>query len=243
MQINVENFKTVLNKATLNKTIDSVQLNFGGGKIESKMINEGNDAIVFLNVDNNVLSTNDETTFNFREPTQNLLPFLNIIDSEFVDVDIQREKVVLKDGRQKANVHFSSPAAIRTFGSSPRELDFFLSIQLDDNFIEIYKKLKKVGNRFGKVYFSVEDNRFFIETTDKTNQFSNGLKFELTEIEKDNLSMFFDFKNFVNVLEVINGDAADFTLNFAWIEEQEKGALIAKKNDDSEIYFLMSRQE
>ena len=189
------------------------------------------------------MTTDDETTFNFREPTQNLFPFLNIIDNQLIDIDIQREKVVLKDGRQKANIFLSSPAAIRTFGSNPRELPFFTSIPLDDVFIELYKKIKKVGNRFGKIYFSVEDGKFFIETTDKTNQFSNGLKFELSEIEKDNLSMFFDFKNFVNVIEVINGDAAEFTLNFAWIEAQEKGALVAKKNDDSEIYFLMSRDE
>lgn len=243
MQINVENFKTVLKKATLNNTIDSVQLNFGDGKIKSRMINEGNDAIIFLDIDNNVLSTNDETTFNFREPAQNLLPFLNIIDSEFVDVDIQREKVVLKDGRQKANIHVSSPAAIRTFGSNPRQLDFFTEIPLNEDFITIYKKIKKVGNRFGKIYFSVENNKFYIETTDKTNQFSNGLKFELLDIQKEDLSMFFDFKNFVNVMEVINGDASDFLLNFAWVEAQEKGALVAKKNDESEIYFLMSREE
>lgn len=243
MQINVENFKTILKKATLNNTIDSVQLNFGGAKIESRMINEGNDAIVFLNVDNDVLSTHDETTFNFREPAQNLLPFLNIIDDEFVDIDIQQSKLVMKNGRQRANIHFASPAAIRIFGSSPRELDFFTTIPLDDNFIELYKKIKKIGNKFGKIYFAVEDGKFVVETTDKTNQFSNGLKFEICDIDKEDLSMFFTFKNFVSILDVINGDAANFQMNFAWIPEQEKGALVAKKNDDSEIYFLMSREE
>lgn len=243
MNINVKNFETVLRKATLNKTIDSVQLNFGGSRIKSKMINEENDAIIFLDIENNVLSTDDEVSFNFREPTQNLFPFLNIIDSETVDVDIKREKVVLKDGSQKANIHFASPAAIRTFGSNPRQLDFFTELPLNDDFIEIYKKIKKIGNRFGKIYFSIENNKFYIETTDKTNQFSNGLKFELMDIEKEDISMFFSFKNFVNTIEVINGDVSDFSLNFAWVESQEKGAMVAKKNDESEIYFLMSREE
>lgn len=243
MEINVENFKTVLKKATLNNTIDSVQLNFIDGKIETKMINEENDAIIFLNVENDVLSTNDEVVFNFREPAQNLLPFLNIIDNQLINIDIQREKIVLKDGRQKANIFLSSPAAIRTFGSNPRELEFFTSLPLDESFIDLYKKIKKVGNRFGKVYFGVKDNTFFIETKDASNQFSNGLKFDISEVEKEDIAMMFSFKNFVSVMEVINGDAEDFTLNFAWVESQEKGAMVAKKNDDSETYFLMSKEE
>jgi len=243
MQINVENFKNVLKKATLNNTIDSVQLNFGNGKIESKMINEANDAIIFLNVVNDVLSTNDETTFNFREPTQNLIPFLNIIDEESANIEIERAKLVIKSGSQKSNIHFASPTAVRTFGSEPREMEYFLTLTIDENFLNAYKKIKKIGGKFGKIYFSVEDNVFYMETTDKTNQFSNGLRFKLVDIEKENISMFFDFKNFMNMMEVINGDAGEFELNFTWVPEQEKGAIKACKADGSEIYFLMSREE
>lgn len=243
MQINVLNFKEVLKKATLNNIIDSVQLNFGDGRIKTKMINESSDAIIFLDVENNVLTLNGETTFNFREPAQNLIPFLNIIDDDMVDVDIERSKIILKNGSQKSNIHFASPAAVRTFGSEPREMTYFITLPIDDTFLDILKKIKKIGNKFGKIYFSVEDGKFVVETTDKTNQFSNGLKFELTSIEKDNLSMYFDYKNFINLMEVINGNAPEFQLNFAWVESQEKGALVAKRADGSETYFLMSREE
>jgi hypothetical protein len=243
MLINIENFKSVLKKATLNNSIDSVQLNFKDGKIESKMINESNDAIVFLNVTNDVLSTNDETTFNFREPNANLIPFLNIIDEESANIEIERAKLVIKSGSQKSNIHFAAPTAVRVFGSEPREMDFFLTLPLDENFLNAYKKIKKIGNKFGKIYFSVLDNMFYMETTDKTNQFSNGLRFKLVDHEKEDISMFFDFKNFVNMMEVINGSAENFSMNFTWIPEQEKGAIKASKNDNSEIYFLMSREE
>jgi hypothetical protein len=243
MLINIENFKNVIKKATLNNSIDSVQLNFKDGKIESKMINESNDAIVFLNVTNDVLSTNDETTFNFREPNANLIPFLNIVDEESANIEIERAKLVIRSGSQKSNIHFASPTAVRVFGSEPREMEFFLTLPLDETFLNAYKKIKKIGNKFGKIYFSIEENAMYMETTDKTNQFSNGLRFKLVDIEKENISMFFDFKNFVNMMEVINGDAENFVINFTWIQEQEKGAIKSNKNDGSEIYFLMSREE
>lgn len=243
MRININNFKEAISKGTLNDSIDSIQLNIEDGKVKTAMINEGNDAIIFLNIENDIIDTDDEITFNFKEPKTNLIPYLNIMESE-ADLEIRREKMIISDGSQKAEIYFTSPTVVRTFSQSPREMDYFTEMDIDDYFIDCYKKIKKIGSRFGKVYFSVEDGRLIFETTDKTNPSANKLRFSIQEgVDKEGISMKFDYKTFVNMMEVINGSASDFRLKFAYVDEQEKGALVAAKNDDSEKYFLMSREE
>ena len=243
MNINVPNFINVLRKATLNNSIESVQLNFEDGKIKTKMITENRDGIIFLEVEDDVLGITDELTLNFSQPAQQLLPFLNIIEEENAEITVQQSKIIIQSGQQKSNIHFCSPTIVSVFSSTPREIPYFLEMEIDDTFIDAFKKIKKIGSRFGKIYFNVDNKTFNIETTDKTNTFSNGLKFDLTEVDKDNLTMCFDFKNFTNLMTVINGDASNFILKFAYIEEQEKGALVAEKTDSSEKYFLMSKEE
>jgi len=84
---------------------------------------------------------------------------------------------------------------------------------------------------------------FSIETADKTNRFSNGLKFELTRMsDVPDLSICFDYKNFINLMAVINGDSENFTLEFSYVEEQEMGMVYAGKNDGNEKYYLMSKE-
>jgi hypothetical protein len=43
-------------------------------------------------------------------------------------------------------------------------------------------------------------------------------------------------------MTVINGDSENFTLQFAYVEEQEMGMLYAEKNDGNEKYYLMSKE-
>lgn len=242
MNINVSNLKNVIKKATLNFSIPSVQLKLEEDKINSSMISESRDVIVVVNTENDVLPVGD-VEFNFSEPMSNLVPFLDLIDGDEADIDIKTEKIVLKSGNQKSSVHFCSPNIISIFGSrEPREdTEYFTEIDVDEDFIENYKKLKKIGSRFGRIYFTVENKKLLIEATDKTNRFSNNLKFELDDIDNDNLTMCFDFNNFSNLMMVI-GNRTGFTMKFAYVEEQEKGMLYAYLSDGSENYYLMSKE-
>jgi hypothetical protein len=242
VNINIDNFKSIIKKATLNNTMTSVQLVFKDGRIETSMINDGRIAIAILDVDNDVLlGTNEEIEFNFSEPSLNVLPYLNIFDEEEVDVNVSNSKIVIKNGRQKSNLHFCEPMIVSTFGSrSAGETEYFLTLDIDDNFMESFNKIKKIGNRFKKLYFNVSDGMFSIETTDKTNSYSNGLKFDLTSIEKNDLTICFDFKNFSNLMAVISDRAEDFKIMFAYVEDQEAGMLNVSSNDGSEKYYLMS---
>jgi len=242
MNINVVNFKDVLKKATLNFSIGSVQLVFEDGKIKSSMISESRNAIVVIHVDNDVIS-GDGVEFNFSSPSENLVPFLNLVDEEEVDIEIRTEKIVMRDGRQKQSIHFCSPTIVSTFGSrAAREgTTYFTAIEIDGRFVDMFSKIKKIGSRFGKIYFTVDNGKLFIETTDKTNRFSNNLKFELMSVGSDDLTMCFDYTDFSNLMSVI-GNREDFKMHFAYVEDQEMGMIYITSSDDSENYYLMSKE-
>ena len=243
MIVNVDNFKKVLQKATMNFSIDSVQLNVTEERIKSSMINEQRNVIVFLDVENDVFSGCREMELNFMNPSQQLIPFLNLIDDEEIDMVLKEEKIILKSGRQKSNIHFCSPTVVGTFSSKPQETENFFGMDIDNNFKDNFAKIKKIGSRFGNVYFNVKDKVFSIETSDKSNMYSNGLKFDLWDnVDIHDLVMRFDYKNIVNMMAVVNGDNNDFTMKFAYKEDQEMGMLTVANGEYSEQYYLLSRE-
>jgi hypothetical protein len=243
VRINIENFKELIKKSTVNFSIETLQLKFGGGKIKSNMISSDGNTISIINVDNNVIDTNDEIDFNFSDPSQSVIPYLNLFDNETVNVRLYENRITLVDGQQRSNIGFCSPLIINLLGTNSiqENIDWFFNMEIDENFKNIFKKIRKIGARFGKVYFDVKDGKIYIETSDKTNQYSNGLKFELSNCEKDDLTLSFDYKNMVNLINVI-GERNNFTLNLTYKEEQELGMLYTKLNDNSEKYCLLSKE-
>lgn len=242
MKINVENFKNVVKKATLNNSIDTVQLSIGPQKIKSRMISNDNTCIVILDIDNNVINVEKEYEFNFSEPSQQLIPYLNLIDEEEADIIIKKEKIILINDEQKANINFCSPSVVSTFQSEARKIDYFLTLDINEFFINAFNKIKKISSRFGRIYFTVENKIFSMETTDKTNKFSNGLKFDLEKIDNvDNLVLTFTAKNIIDLMTVINNE--NFRLNFAYVHDAGVGSLFAESNDSSEKYYIMSSDE
>jgi hypothetical protein len=241
MNINVKNFKNVLTKATLNNSIENVQFKFNKkGKVVSNMISANRDAIVMLDIDNDIIDANVD--FNFINPNKSLTPYLNLLDQDEVNVKVSDSKIVLIDGNQRLNIHFCAPQVVSVFeGQMDMNIKAFHTMEIDDTFIEAFNKIKKIAPSYGMVYFSVEDGSFFIETTDKSNEFSNGLKIELDKkLDSDDLNLCFDYKNFSNLVSVINGDADEFELEFYFIKDHGAGMLQAKREDKSETYALMS---
>jgi hypothetical protein len=246
MRVNVENFKTVLRKATLNMSIDTVQLNFTQNKIESKMITQHSDGIVLLDVPNDVIigmTENDDFQFNFNEPNQYVMPFLNLIDEDEANLFVHENRITLTVGRQRSNLFFCAPTVVGVFsaGAPLASIDFFHEAEVDEEFVNTFKKIKKVGTRFGRVYFNVEAGILSIEATDKRNTVSNTLKFELSEIESTDLTICFDYGNFAKMMALVEGDFENFTMKLSYLEDRELGMICMQKNDDSENYFLMSK--
>lgn len=246
MKINIKNFKSVLKKATINNIISNVQLNFGDGKITSSMISNDNNAISILNVDNDVLDTNDEVDFNFLEPRQEVKPYLDIFDNNEVDIRILKNKIILKDANQQTKINFCSPIIVTLFGKTDvkKDANWFFETDIDENFIGAYDKIKKIGAKFGRVYFEIINNKFVIETADKTNEFSNGLKIILSDAKNiDNISLSFVFVDLTNIMKVITESDKEFKIKFTYNEKQELGLLYIYSIDQSEKYCLFSVRE
>lgn len=244
MKVNVENFKSIIKKATLNNSIDTVQLLIDPQSVKSRMISSDNTGIAILDMNNDIINVKEELEFNFSEPAQQLLPYLNLIDEEEAEIIVKNEKIILKSEGQKANLNFCSPTVVNVFQSEARETDYFLTLELDEDFINAFSKIKKISSRFGRIYFNVEDGIFSIETTDKSNKFSNGLKFDLEKIDGvDDLVLSFTAKNITDLMAVINSDFENFKLNFTYVPDAGVGLVFAESNDSSEKYYIMSNDE
>jgi hypothetical protein len=207
------------------------------------------DAIVILDVANDVLEIKRgaEYTLNFSEPSISVMPYLALIEGdEEADIRIFDEKIAITSGNQKSNIFFCSPNVVTVFSATaPREsVKYFVSFDLNSSFISDFNKIKKIGMRFGKIYFTVINKIFSMETTDKQNPYSNTLKFDLLQdIKEDDLNLCFDYRNFVNLMSVIEDDFDNFRTNFAFVRQQELGMVFVEKKDGTEKYYLMSRKE
>ena len=244
MNLNIDNFKEVLKKATLNFLIESVQLKVTKDTITSKMISQSNDGIAILNIKNEIITDmkkTDDFTFNFIEPNQSLIPYLNLADEQ-TTIKVQDEKIVLATGRQKSNIFFCAPQVVSIFTSDSLrdDIEYFKEIDVDETFIQTFNKIKKIAPKFGKIYFNVKDKVLSIETTDKRNNFSNGISFDIDDVEYDNISILFDYKSVASVMGILG---EGFIARFAYVPEQEMGMIYFTNEDGTEKYYLMSKQD
>jgi len=245
MKLNVDEFKDVLIKSTFNFSIETTNLNITRDRIKSSMINRYNTGITIIDIENKAINEmdSDEYVFNFLDPDQYLMPFLSLLDESEVTLKVHQDKIALMVGRQKQTIHFCTPQKKRIFHSeaSLRSSEYFVELDLRDGKIfEMWDKIKKVGTRFGKVYFNVRNGNFVMESTDKTNKFSNSVMFILSRIEMEDLSLCFDFNDIANLMKIIG---MDFSLSFSYSTDHGLGLLHSAKEDSSENYFLMSKKE
>lgn len=249
MIINTSALKDFLKKATLNYCINNVQIKVTKNKVSSKMISSPSDVITILNIDNEILpeiKATDNLVLNFDEPNTNIVPYLNLIDdNEETTINIRDEKIILVQGKIKSNIFFCSPQIINVFeADAPRaDIDYFHEMTFDDDFIKDFGQIKKIGPKFNKIYFGVADKMLYIETSDKQNRFSNGLRIDLCDVNYQDMSMCFDFKNMVNLMTVLNGSSGGFACKFAYVADQELGMLSVSNENDSEKYYLMSKRD
>jgi len=242
MLIQVDKFKEVITKATINFSIESVQLNFTPEEIRSKMISFASDAIALLKIKNEVLpGISDEIQFNFVDPNSMVMPYLNLIEGETI-VKIGDEKVSLLTGNQTSNLYFCAPSVVNTLSSDGPKMNLPLlhEVAVDEKFNTIFDKIKKVGPRFDKIYFGVDKGKFYIETTDKTNKFSNGLRIVLDDCSSTDVSLCFTYRNVFSLMSILSDN---FKLYFYYVKENNLGMLKATNADESELYFLMSKKE
>ncbi len=247
MNVDITEFKRFLKKATINFNIDNVQIVMEDKRMKSKMISSHSDAISVVDVENVVfpgVTKNDNITLNFSEPNASLMPYLNLLDeSEDAEIKLFDEKITLIQGKQKSNIFFCSPHVIHAFnGDLPKnDIESFVTIPINDDFTNAFSKIKKIGSKFSKVYFGVDSNVLYIETSDKQNRFSNGLRIDILDLKYDDMNICFDFKNLNDIMSILDNDT--FNIDIKYIETQNLGMVSIKSTDDTEKYYLLSHRD
>lgn len=244
MNINVENLQTVTKKATLNYVIPSVHMSISRDRVVSKMRSQGNSVVVLLDLENDIITGLPDTVeLNFDEPNMNVKPYLNLIDNDVVQLGVNDAGLILKDGRQKTNLFFCMPSTVTVFSGNAPDIEPFHSIVLNDEVSGYFDKIRKIAGKFEVVYFTVKDRKFYIEATDRSNRFVNGISFELADVNHPDVDICLEYKNFNALLQVIGDNFNQFTAKFTWMDSQEAGMVAFERLDGKEKYYLLQKQE
>lgn len=243
MKINIENFNKVITKATLNFGIDTLQLRFSD-RIKCDSINQNGTSISILDVENDVLDTNENLTFNFSDPANNVIRYINQIKENEVELSLTDLFMKFKLGIHSFKVGFVSDAAIKRLGTDDvKDVDWFFETEITKQMIKDFEPVKRLGSIFGKVYIDLDDKRLFINTTDKTNRYSNDVKFKIADLDMRDLSLAYTYTDMVNFFHCIEMDLdKKFTMKVSFDEEQGLGCLYAHSESGDEKYALISRE-
>ena len=248
-KINVPKFLDILRISTLNYSINNVSMTFDSDNITIGM--RGDNTILLVNKENDVIegiSEQDEWQFNFSEPSKNTKLYFDLInpdEQDMVNIKMLNEKIVIEDGSQKSQLFFCSERVVTKFtGDGPKTTgESVCTMNIDDEFIDKYNTVKRVAGSFGKIYFVVEDGILFIEATDKTNVFSNGIKIELGKANFSNVDICCDFKSLNNIMTLISDSEIDFIFNIGYIEKSKGGIMSFIGEEMKERYYLLSIRE
>lgn len=250
MKVDVKEFEELIRKATLNYEIDYVNISFNEDKIKTQLINEDKNAIVVLNVENDVFNDfSGEHEYNFDEPRQNVIPFLRMFDDDEAQIKANHQNtkdtfIKLVADETKVNLFLSQENDQRIFNKTlPKsDIDYFVTLDIDDEFLTKFNKIKKIASSFGKLYFSVRDNVLYLEACDKTNTYSNSIKFDLCEVQKDDLDIMFTYQVFSNLISVLS-DEKDYEMKIVYFDNKGMGMIYIISNDEDEKYFLFGKME
>jgi hypothetical protein len=247
------NFRNVLQKVTMDYMIQFCQLNFIGDKIKTSIIAATRDIVIQHDLPNNViggLSPEDELTLSFVDPHLRIIPqikALEAIELEDAEIEISDEKIRVLAGQWGGGtMHFcdDSVLANHIMRREPRELEYFHTIDVTPDIHFGFRPIKMIAPTYGKIYFSVVSGKLILETSDKTNMFTDKYILPLAEglSSIEDLTVCFDFNHFNCLMNVMAEDPdQNYKMNFAWNSEEGRGMLYAHSTNLQEKYYLFSR--
>lgn len=242
MKANIVKLTDFVKKATVNYSIDQVQILIDDDRIKSAMISSANDVVSILNSENDIffdLPKGNLLEFNFHDPATTLIKLIGMLDSEEVDFKYDTQSIIFKHGRTKAQINFASQFAMRTFDPSVKSnTNFLLTLPFDSELAKTMDKIKRIGSLFNKVYFTCKDNELILETTDKTAGVNTGFSQSLVDLKSEDFSACFRYGNIVNLLSLLKVDEYEFRLSY---DSSKKILLLyCFNNDESERYRIAS---
>lgn len=256
MKVNVVEFKNVIKKASLNYLIDNIKLNVTRDTISVASIAQLNEGIVIINKPNNIitdLKDNDDIDLFFSSPQTNLLPYIDLFDDAEVNAkvdDDSNNRIIFFNDHQKTTVHFCSPKVVKLF---PKETDNFHDnmnhvgdFEFTEDVHKDFNKISKVGTQLNKVYFDFTGDALIVVVTDKSNTFSNSLKFKISNFVldkdfKEKVSICLEKSVFMKLMSVISVEEK-FKVSVHFNKDKRFGGLI-KAFNDGETYYLIQRLE
>lgn len=245
MQVNIESFKNVLLKGTLNYSASNIGFSVVDDRIKVGM--RGDNWVVILNMENDLIpDIKGEYDFYFDEPSNQVRTHLELLsDSEDVKIGLAENHISLKASGHRSLLHFCSPNLVPTFnGSGPKTTGTpIYTIKMDDEWLQKLDKIQRIASKFKKIYFVVKDGNVLIEATDKNNSYSNGLLLVLGKVEHPDVTMCFDFKPFSSAFKVLGDSYENFTMSVNAIPDLDAGMITFINDDESEAYFLLSKED
>ena len=265
VKLNVKKFKEIIEKGTMAHSIECLQLHFVDERVKVNMVSNQRDIVIMLDFKNDIIefSREDDITFNFAEPQVQIIPYFDIIDDAEAQIEIldENDSFLVKSAEQTSKVRFCQLAGIQNnvlYKSPKDDFSYFTSIGIDYDLLKIFDKIKRIAARFGKLYITVKTGNLFIEVTDKTNRFAPTTDFQrIAEgVEADDLTLCYDFKNFVNLTRIVEDEMAKengktFKMSFAYIPETDGGLIhvvsqdanVMSETPATEQYMLLNRGE
>jgi hypothetical protein len=250
-KVHVEKFLKLLQKATLNHSIENVRMTFT--KDIYKVGMKGANSLLILKGENDIITgikSTDEWEMNFQDVQKNLKNYLSIIipdEDGYANIIMSDSKLTVNSGNQNTRCFFCSDNIPATFTKDgPKSTgEQVVNFEIDDEFITAYNLIKKVAAQFKKVYFGVEDGKLFIEAGDRTNAHANNMTITLQDTDFDDMFVCFDYKGLMDVMTLINGDAYDFYFRIGYLPNRNSGLMSFTKGDDNnnETYYLLSLRE
>lgn len=246
MELNIKNFTVVMKKATVNHMNDYCQLTFENNKIKCSLINQEQNLISRLNIDDDIFDELDESLeLNMSIPEVNIIPYLQLFDSETVDVEYtkMRNNIVsvlkLKEGDIQTKINLSEPVISRYFSKNPSSLKSAFKIEVDSVFKESFDKIKKIASRTNKIYFVSEKNRFYLESGDRSVPYINSVRVDMNADCSSDFASQYQYKNVHSLLSVLS-EEKDYYLEL--LTNGKANISYIYDEDKTEEYYILPQQ-
>jgi hypothetical protein len=240
VQLNVNNFKNLIKRGSVNYVIDNVKLSFTPQHAISAM--RGTDLISVVKVPNDVLlglKRQDEIDFNFVNPLSNVLPYLDILRGDTVAVDIEQGYIELKEAPHVVKITLFHSNVVTPFDVDKKpKISFFVSFATDERFANFIDKTKRVCASHGRIFLGTKGGSLYVRAGGAANELASEIKLDLISTEFKDIELSFNYKSFISLIGLLT---PDFTISMAFDEEQELGLIKAENSDSSETFYLMSR--
>jgi hypothetical protein len=239
VQLNVNNFKMLMKKGTINYVIDNVKMTFTQQSAVSSM--RGTNLLSCVKLENNILTglkKADEIDFCFVSPLSNVLPYLEILRENVVDVNIENGYIELKESPHVVKISLLHPNIATHFDATRQpNIESFVSFNPTEQFANFIDKSKRVCAAHGRIFLGVKNGVLYIRAGGALNELTSEIKLNLVESDFQDIELNYNYKSFINLIGLIG---PEFTVSISYAVDQELGLMKAESPDKSEVYYQMS---